>query len=71
MLAITGSVVTASGDLGDYFSIVVITGSGGRKCCMVVCAAQIVLISSSFSYITMISGHAIDVVAYCVGFEVS
>ena len=71
MLAITGSVVTASGDLGDYFSIVVITGSGGRKCCMVVCAAQIVLISSSFSYITMISGHAIDVVPYCVGFEVS
>ena len=71
MLAITGNVVTVNGDLGDYFSTVVIKGSVEYESCMLICAARIVLISSMFSYIVAISGHAIDIVLYCVGFEVS
>ena len=38
---------------------------------MLICVYQVVLISGRFSYIVVISGHAIDIVAYCVGFEVS
>ena len=71
MLAITGNEVTVNGDLGDYFSTVVIKGSVEYESCMLICADRIVLIWSRFSYIVVISGHAIDIVAYCVGFEVS
>ena len=38
---------------------------------MLICVYQVVLISGRFSYIVVISGHAIDIVAYFVGFEVS
>ena len=38
---------------------------------MLICVTWVVLISSRFSYIVVISGHAIDIVAYFVGFEVS
>ena len=38
---------------------------------MLICVYRVVLISGRFSYIVVISGHAIDIVAYFVGFEVS